>query len=169
MTDPRLRLALDQNFPTPLIEAVSGYLPTEVSLSHLTGIDRRLSLLTDRELFIALKQLGYDGLVTNNYKMLDVPEEVAAIVKTKAVVVAVEALGHDPIRAVGALLLELPGLSVRVRPNAANIFRLNYARRPPQDAWLYFSAAAARLSRTPGDLWDEVKVTDNEMARQLLG
>lgn len=73
-----------------------------------------------------------DGLV-KNYTMLDVPEEVAAIVKTKAVVVAVEALGHDPIRAVGALLLELPGLARRVRPN---VFRLNYARRRPEDAWV---------------------------------
>jgi len=82
------------------------------------------------------------------------------------VVVAIEALGHDPIRAVGALLLELPGLADRVRPNTATIFRLNYAHRPPQDAWTYFSKAAERLQRTPHDLWDEVKVTDGEMAHE---
>ena len=111
-----LRLALDQNFPTPLIEAIRGYLPPEVELSHLGVIDRRLSDLPDRRLFLALAQLGFDGLVTNNYKMLDVPAEIAAILKTRAVVVAVEALGHDPIRAVGALLLELPGLPSRIRP-----------------------------------------------------
>jgi len=100
--------------------------------------------------------------------MLDVPEEVAAIVKTKAVVVAVEALGHDPIRAVGALLLELPGLARRVRPNVSNVFRLNYARRRPEDAWVYLTAAAVRLQRTSKELWDEVKVTDEEMAQGLL-
>ena len=66
--------------------------------------------LDDRPLIIALHQTGWDGLITNNYKMLDVPGEVAAIVKTKLTVIAVEGLGHDPLRAVGALLLELPGV-----------------------------------------------------------
>ncbi|MEJ7741276.1 MAG: hypothetical protein WKF73_01280 [Nocardioidaceae bacterium] len=168
VTEPRLRLALDQNFPTPLIYAVRDYLPSDPELTHISEIDPRLSDLSDRGLFIALSQLGYDGLVTNNYKMLKVPEELAAIVKTKAVVVAVEALGHDPIRAVGALLLELPNLADRVRPDTANIFRLNYARRRPEDGWTYFSKAAKRLERTPGDLWYEVKVTDDEMSRRLL-
>jgi len=92
-----LRLALDQNFPTPLIEAVRPYLPTDLEVTHLRGIDRRMSDLDDRSLIIALRQAGWDGLITNNYKMLDVPAEVAAIVKTKLTVVAVEGLGHDPI------------------------------------------------------------------------
>lgn len=168
MTDLRLRLALDQNFPTPLISALRGYLPSDIALTHLPAIDGRLSDVGDRELFIALKQLGFNGLVTNNYRMLDVAKEVAAIVKTKAVVVAVEALGHDPIRAAGALLLELPGLADRLRPNIANVFRLNYKRRQPVDAWEFFVSAAERLERTPEDLWAEVKVTDEEMARPVL-
>jgi hypothetical protein len=53
--------------------------------------------------------------------MLDVPAELAAIVRTQAVVVAVEGLGHDPLRAVGALVLELPGLSKRVIPRRSNV------------------------------------------------
>ena len=47
-------------------------------------------------------------MITNNYKILDVPSEIAAVVKRKAIVIAIEGLGHDPLRAVGALLLELP-------------------------------------------------------------
>lgn len=104
-----MRLALDQNFPIPLINAVSDFLPSNMHIAHLKSIDRRLSDLDDRSLVIALYQSRWDGLITNNYKMLDVPEEVAAIVKTKLTVIAVEGLGHDPLRAVGALLLELPG------------------------------------------------------------
>ena len=52
-------------------------------MAHLPNLDPRLSDLSDRQLFIALAQLGFDGLVTNNYKMLDVPNEIAAIVKIK--------------------------------------------------------------------------------------
>jgi hypothetical protein len=147
---------------------VRDYLPQELELTHLTIIDPRLSDLSDRQLFIALRQLGLDGLVTNNYKMLDVPEELAAIIKTKATVVAVEALGHDSIRAVGALLLELPGLLPRLRPAVSNVFRLNYARRQPRDGWLYLSDAAARLGLQTQELWDRVQVTDAELAHTIL-
>jgi hypothetical protein len=127
-----LRLALDQNFPTPLINAIRDYLPADLEARSLREIDPRLSDLEDRPLFIALHQLGWDGLITNNYKMLDVPSEIAAIVKTKAIVIAVDGLGHDPLRAVGALLLELPGLPDRIRPRTSNVFRLAYRRHYPK-------------------------------------
>lgn len=168
MTSVRLRLALDQNFPTPLMRAVADYLPFDIALDHIADIDRRLSPLDDRALLIALRQLRYDGLVTNNYKMLYVPEEIAAIVKTKAVVVATRGLGHDPIRAVGALLLELPGLAGRLRPNASNVFMLGYEQRRPRNGWAYLQDAAARLEQTAEQLWQSVKVTDEEATRPVL-
>lgn len=51
---PRMRLALDQNFPIPLINAVSDFLPSNMHIAHLKSIDRRLSDLDDRSLVIAL-------------------------------------------------------------------------------------------------------------------
>lgn len=169
MSVPRnLRLALDQNFPTPLINAIRPYLPAVLEIRSLREIDPRLSDLDDRSLFLALYQMNWDGLITNNYKMLDVPSEIAAIVKTKAVVVAVEGLGHDPLRAAGALLLELPGLSDRVRSRTSNVFRLSYRRRSPEDGWAYFQKAAQRLDRQPRDLWDQLGVTDVELGTTVL-
>lgn len=85
-------------------------------LEHVAEIDQRLPDLDDDELIVALRQWGYDGLVTDNYKMLEVAHEVAAIIATEAVVVATVGMGHDPIRAAGALLLELPGLPNRLSP-----------------------------------------------------
>jgi len=164
-----LRLALDQNFPTPLIEAMRPWVPTDIDLTSVRKIDPALSDLSDRNLFIVLKQLGFDGLVTNNYKMLNVPEEVAAIVSTKATVIAVVGLGHDPIRAVGALLLELPGLRDRIRPGKSNVFRLAYGPRPPKDAWEYLSEAASRLGVPTEDLWQGTRVTRQEMEAAVLG
>jgi hypothetical protein len=66
---PTLRLALDQNFPTPLIGAVTDYLPDDIEIKSLRRIDPRLSELDDRTLFLTLHHLGWHGLVTNNYKM----------------------------------------------------------------------------------------------------
>ena len=161
-------MALDQNFPTPLIDAVRPYLPADIELRSLHQIDPRLSELDDRPLMIALHQLGWDGLITNNYKMLRNPIEIAAPVKTRGVLVAVEGLGHDPLRAVGALLLELPALKKRLRPNTSNVFRLAYGRRDPERAWEYFAKAAERQNRDPSELWGEVGVTDQELAQPIL-
>jgi hypothetical protein len=165
---PTLRLALDQNFPTPLIGAVTDYLPADIELKSLRRIDARLSELDDRTLFLALHHLGWHGLVTNNYKMLDVPAELAAIVRTQAVVVAVEGLGHDPLRAVGALLLELPGLPRRVIPRRSNVFRLAYRRRLAEDARTRFQLVAERRGRATNELWQEVRVSDDEFSRARL-
>ncbi len=171
MTTPVvLRLALHQNFPTPLLQALQTYLPDDLHLLSLRQIDPRLSELTDRQLLIALHQLGWHGLITNNYKMLDIPAEVAAVVKTRAVLVAVEGLGHDPLRAVGALLLELPTLRRRLRPGRSNVLRLSFRARLPEDAWVYFSAAAKKLRVPAGELLAQagVGVTDAELREVVL-
>jgi hypothetical protein len=140
-----------------------------MELRHLKEIDPRLSDLDDRPLFIALKQLGWDGLVTNNYKMLQVPDEIAAIIGTKATVVAIKGTGHDPLRALGALLLELPGLPDRVKRNDSNVFLLHYQNREPDRAWKYLQVLATRRRADLSDLYAEVKVTDLELGTPVLG
>ena len=60
---PPVRLALDQNFPTPILAALSDFI-VDIELVPLRKIDPRLSTLDDRELIIALHQLGYPGLAT---------------------------------------------------------------------------------------------------------
>jgi hypothetical protein len=40
--------------------------------------------------------------------MLQNPRELAAVIATQICVFAIEGVGHDPIRATGALLLDLP-------------------------------------------------------------
>jgi hypothetical protein len=165
---PALRLALDQNFPTPLIRAIAAYLPPDLELRSLNEIDPRLSRLEDRSLFLTLHHLGWHGLVTNNYRMLDEPWELAAIIRTQAVVVAVKGLGHDPLRAAGALLLDLPGLTSRILPHRSNVFLLSYRGRLPSDARDYLKSIAERRRRAESDLWQEVVVTADEFNQARL-
>jgi hypothetical protein len=107
-------------------------------------------------------------LITNNYKMLEVPTEIAAIVTTKMIIIAIEGLGHDPLRAVGALLLELPGLPDRLKPGTSNVFRLAYRRRPPEDAWTYLQRAADRVGLQANQLWRRVRVSGDELGNAVL-
>lgn len=107
-----LRFALDQNFPALALQAQSLF--PEAELASLHQIDPRLGNLDDRQLIIYLRQAGWHGLITNNYKMLSVPVEIAAVVKARIAVFAVEGLGSDPLRATGAVLLHLPAVLRRV-------------------------------------------------------
>jgi hypothetical protein len=163
----RPAFALDQNFP-PFVLDVAQLLP-ELTIAPIFQIDSRLSDLDDRQLVIALYQLGWTGLITNNYKMLWVPAEIAAVVKTKLTIFAIEGVGHDPLRATGAVLLELPGVLRRLRPNQAQVFRVNPRSVRPITAWDYFKVAATRRRVAAGELYEQVKVTDLELETPVLG
>jgi hypothetical protein len=82
MSAVRLRLALDENFPEPLLEDLRPWLPQDIEVVHINRIDPRLRgpEMGDRRLLIALHQLGFDGLITNNWRMLNIPWETAAVV-----------------------------------------------------------------------------------------
>jgi hypothetical protein len=122
------------------------FLPEELELKSLQQFDPRLTLLDDRPLIIACQQLGWHGLITNNYKVLYEPHEVAAIVvATPSIVVAAEGLGHDPLRAAGALLLGLPGLVQRLV--ATGPTAMSFESQPPR--WPSQGPAGSPPTRPP--------------------
>ena len=92
-----MRLPLDQNFPAPILGQLKPWMG-DIQLLPLRTIDEELTQLDDRDLLIALKQLEFEGLVTLNYKMLRNPKELAAVLKTKLNIFAVEGVGQrsDP-------------------------------------------------------------------------
>ena len=151
-----------------MIGAVTDYLPVDIEIKSLRRIDSRLSELDDRTLFLTLHHLGWHGLVTNNYKMLDVPAELAAIVRTQAVVVAVEGLGHDPLRPRGRFCWSFLASRAECVPRRSNVFRLAYRRRMAEDARTRFQQVAERRGRATDELWQEVLVSDDEFARARL-
>ncbi|TCO46180.1 hypothetical protein EV646_107202 [Kribbella antiqua] len=158
----RLRFALDQNFP-PFVLDVAEYFPN-TELKPLFKIEPRLCDLDDRRLIIYLHQAGWHGLISNNYRMLWVPPEIAAIVKARIAVFAIEGLGDDPLRATGSVLLHLPAVLKRVTPGKAQVFRTGKPRSPqPDDAWQYFEEAAHRRRADVSELYEQVKVTDEEL------
>ena len=55
-----IRLALDQNFPLPILRSISGYLK-DIEFVPIRDIDPRMATLDDRQLILALQQLGWVG------------------------------------------------------------------------------------------------------------
>ena len=160
-------LPLDHNFPQPILAALSGWLG-DVELLPIGHIDSRLTDLGDRELILALHQLGYRGLVTNNYRMLQNPVELAAVIKTKLSIFAIEGLGDDPIRAIGALLLDLPSAVNAVEDDRSGVIWLCPRVPEPKDPWDLLKELAERRHENVGDLYRQVKVSDDELATPVL-
>ena len=118
---------------------------------------------------IALHQLGFPGLVTNNYKMLKNPRELAAIMATKLTVFAIEGVGDDPLRATGALLLDLPGALKRLDTRQPQVFWMRPRNPQPDDPNELFARIAAHQHREVDELMAEVQVSRSELRRPILG
>jgi hypothetical protein len=159
-----VEIPLDHNFPTPILDCLQNFIP-DVTLLPLRRIEPALADLDDRNLVIALHQLGYKGFVTSNYKMLQNPRELAAVLKTKLSVFAIEGVGHDPIRATGALLLDLPSVVSAVEAGGSRgVFWLRPRKPGPQDPWDLFKRIANNRSEDAADLYSAVRVSDEELA-----
>lgn len=155
-------LPLDHNFPEPILDCLDRFIQRP-KLIPLRRIHPDLARLRDRELLIALSQLGYKGLVTNDYRMLRNPGAIAAVLKTKLTVFAIEGVGHDPIRATGALLLDLPAAVRGMEAGSRGVFWLRPRNPRPVDPWDLFKKAAERKGQGVDELYSEVKVTDEEI------
>ncbi|MCY3648440.1 MAG: hypothetical protein OXG40_01780 [Acidimicrobiaceae bacterium] len=135
----------------------------DIQLLPLRAIDEELTRLDDRDLLIALKQLNFEGLVTLNYKMLRNPKELAAVLKTKLNIFAVEGVGHDPIRATGALLLDLRPAVNAIESGNTGVFWLRPRSPKPQDPWELFERAAQNHGEDAATLYERVKVSDADL------
>jgi hypothetical protein len=162
-TAGRVPVVLDVNFPEPILRALDQFV-VDVEFVPLRRIDPRLTELDDRYMLLALRQEGFEWLATNNYRMLLNPEELAAILKAHVKVFAIDRAGDDPLKATGALLIDLPGAIRRSTAGKSQVFWSRPRRPVPTNAWELFTTAALRQKRLAGDLYEEVKVSDVEAA-----
>jgi hypothetical protein len=127
---PRRLFALDQNFPEPVLAALESVLPAE--LVPVRKIDPKLSEVADWELLLALHRHSrpWDGLITNDDAMLKLPKELVVLSQTRLTLVVAKGEGHNPIRAVGALLCHLSHIRHQTNPQAAQIWTLRVAQKP---------------------------------------
>ena len=160
-------IPLDHNFPESILNSLRDFI-TEVNLIPLRRIDERLPELDDRRLVLAIHQLGFPGFVTGNYKMLQNPRELAAVIATESCVFAIEGVGHDPIRATGALLLDLPSAVRGMEAGRRGVFWLRPRSPQPQDPNELFNLAARRRNEKPKELLDQVRVTAQEISTPVL-
>jgi hypothetical protein len=160
-------IPLDHNFPVPILDCLHEFI-VDVNLLPLRRIDERLADLDDRQLVIALHQLGYPGFVTSNYKMLQNPRELAAVIATGLTVFAIEDVGHDPLRATGALLLDLPSAIKAMESGSKGVFSFGPRSPRAKNPQEMFNRMAARRIVSPKELLKEVAVSQYELTTPVL-
>lgn len=167
---PRL-LALDQNFPEPIVDALADFLAEDAELVPIRRIDPRLPTADDWQVLQALHadQRPWDGLITSDSNMLGLPKELAVLCQTKLTLVVTIAAGHDPIKATGLLLAHLSVVCEQTRPDRPQVWRLATTRKAPDDAWDYMTRAAERHDTTAQALYGRERLSGDELDADLLG
>ncbi|HET9754422.1 MAG TPA: hypothetical protein VFP52_15725 [Myxococcales bacterium] len=168
MSEPVL-FALDQNYPPPLVESFRDYL-SSAELVPVNQIDPRMAKLADWQLLCALRKDArpWSGLITCDGDFLRVPKTVSAVIETKLAVVITEAAGHDPLIASGLLLINLETVCKGLVRDTPQLWRLSHAKKPVLDPWDEFRKIAKHQNRHTRDLYDQHKVTSEELAADHL-
>ncbi len=166
---PRRLFALDQNFPQPIVSALSEFM-AEAELVALADIDARLADLDDWKVLLALHhhEREWDGLLTTDTGMLSLPRELAVLMQTRLTLVVAHAAGHDPLKATGLVLTYLPWIAAHTRRDAAQVWVLRAANKPAEDPWSHLEKIASRKGTTATALYDAEKLTNAELARNPL-
>lgn len=165
---PRL-FALDQNFPTPIVDVVDEYM-VEAELVPISRINEQMATLEDWEVLLALANHDrpWDGLITNDSDMLALPKEMSVLCQTKLTLVVAEAAGHDPLKSTGLLLAHLPHICTQTTPTKAQMWRLRTTPRPATDPWEMVAGIAERQGVTPAALYQGAKLDVTGLARDPL-
>jgi hypothetical protein len=117
-------VALDHNFPEPIVRTIEPYLP-EVRSHWIRHVDGRLSDMEDHDLVYELHRVGFSVMVTGNYKMRIDPRVLVAVEQTRMSLLTIQGAGDDPVLATGVLLRDLlpilrgdvhKGLLYKIRP-----------------------------------------------------
>lgn len=165
---PRL-FALDQNFPTPIVDVLQEYME-EAELIPLSAIDERLTTLDDWQVLHALHhhQRPWDGLVTTDSSMAQQSKELSLLCQTGLTLVVAMGAGHDPIMATGLLFTQLPGICKRTDPSIAQLWELRTTQRPHTDPWEKMTLLGERAGKEASHLYAEAKLSPQEFAQDPL-
>lgn len=161
------RFGVDHNFPEELMYAARPFLGRWFGVEMIKRISGELIReKEDWEVMLALHQMGWDGLIGLDARILSSPKEMAVVEQTKFTVVAIESAGHDPLRAIGQVLVHARHIGQSFRADEPQVYRIG---RPQAlealSPWVYLQ----KIGRGDGKaVFRSHRLTDEELARPVL-
>lgn len=162
-----VRFALDEGFPDTIFK-LKDLLP-RVELTPLRRVDPRLvGNSEDWAVLARIHQLGYDGFLTTDGRMVEDPKVVSVLHETKSTLVAFMRSGDDPIRASGLTLLHLPHIAKTTISTLPQLWLL----RPPQKkeavkAWDQIGELASRHGISAQQLFSTERLGEDKLEQDL--
>lgn len=126
--------------------------------------------LDDWRLILALHRHArpWDGLITNDDAMLSLAKEMTVLSQTGLTLVVARGEGHNPIRAVGALLCHLPHICHHTKTGVAQIWRLRVSQKDPEDVGEYLQTIADKQGASLASLLAAHRVPASELKKASL-
>jgi hypothetical protein len=112
---------------------------------------------------------NWDGLITTDARMLNLPRELSVLCQTKLTLVVAVAAGHDPIKATGLVLAHISNVCHRTRADRAQVWRLATVARHADDPWEYLERAAQRRGETANEAFARERLSERALRRSPLG
>jgi hypothetical protein len=162
--------ALDQNFPQPIVEGLRDWLEADAELAPIADIHREMATLDDWQVLLALHtdRRSWDGLITTDKGMLNLPRELTVLCQTKLTLVVAVAAGHDPIKATGLVLAHISNISQRTRTDRAQVWQLRTVARDAEDPWTHLDRAARRRGETARQVFARERLSERGLERSPL-
>ena len=163
---PRRLFALDQNFPEPIVDCLSSYI-VQSELVPIRRVRDDLPRLDDWRLFIELHrhERPWDGLVTNDDKLLALPKEMTVLSQTNLTLVVVKSQGHNPIRATGILLSHIDHICHHTNSSDAQIWVLGVAQKQHESPADHLERIARNEKRTVEQVFAAHRVPAADLVR----
>lgn len=154
-----IRFALDEDFPDTILDALGLGVP-EAELVPIRHIDPLLRNMDDWKLLLSLYHLSeWDGLISTDGRMLNLPREVAVLHQTQLTLVVVEQAGHDPVRAAGLLLVHLPTICRKTVRSTGQIWKLSAQNKNHESPWNELKKIASHRKTSVKQLFEASRLS----------
>jgi len=137
----------------------------------LRAIDPGLTAnIEDWQVLLALHlhDRAWDGLITTDSGIVNLPREVAVVRQTNLTLIVAEEAGHDPIRATGLLFTHLSWIARQTTPAEPQVWQLRAYNRPATDPWALLERIAHHQNRTAEAVYEEARLTRAELTENPL-
>ena len=163
---PRRLFALDQNFPEPIVDCLSSNI-VHSELIPIRRVRDDWPKLDDWKLLLKLHnhERRWDGLVTNDDKLLALPKEMTVLSQTSLTLVVVKSQGHNPIRATGLLLSHIDHVCYHTTPNEEQIWVLGVTQKQPESAFDRLERIARNENKTVQQIVAAFSVPASDLRR----
>ena len=161
---PRPAFVLDADFPQGIVQQLLIDWTPALDLVGWQAVMPTTHAVSDEQVIVNAWQRGYQGVISCNHSMLDVPETLAVIRQTKMSVVTCRTKTNKVQMATGALLLNLGYIASSYLPNKPQIWELNYPLKPP----LPFNDRVKRVEVQTGESLASFEWTGELLAKPVF-